>query len=155
MSFFYLIEKIKFYFQGYTAHGIHSPFVYKMVTECLRNPKIPKETIFYTESISRRNLVLLNRLLFYYQIKNITTIPKAGYDAFTSQNFEKSDEILSLLEDNQFWFILNIRKNPETFQKWNELIDKKEVTLSIDLFDIGIILKRKEQLKQDFKLKSK
>ncbi len=155
LNYFSTREHIKFWWEANTAHGIHSPFIYDMVSNCLRNPKIIIKTRFYTESIPRKYLILLNRILNYYNLKNITTNYNHNFESLISQNFNNREIILEKLEENQFWFILNIRKNELMLKQWKEIINDGRIDVSIDLFQFGILLKRKEQVKENFKLKSK
>ncbi len=155
MNYFIIKEHIKFWCTARTAHGIHSPFVYTMVTKCLRNPNVFIQTKFYTESIPKKYNKLLNRILSFYDIKRVSTNYQHNFDALITQNFQNSDEIIQKLENNQFWFILNIRKDSITLKKWEKLIQHTDIELTIDLFIIGIVLKREEQAKENFQLKAK
>lgn len=155
MNYFIIKEHIKFWWNARTAHGVHSPFVYTMVTQCLRNTDLFIQTQFYTESISKKHLKLLNRILNFYDIKQISTNPHHNFKALISQNLDHSEEIIQKLKDNQFWFILNIRRNPQSLKKWNALIRQPTIDVTIDLFVIGIALKRVEQAKEHFQLKAK
>ncbi|MFV0530247.1 MAG: hypothetical protein ACK5MD_02290 [Flavobacteriales bacterium] len=155
MSYFLVKEYIKFWIHARTAHGIHSPFIYNMVTKCLRNHNVFIQTRFYTESIPKKYNVLLNRILSFYGITSISTDYERNFEVLISQNFKNSEKIIQKLENNQFWFLLNIRKNKQTLKKWEKIIQHSDIEISIDLFLIGIILKRKEQSKEHFQLKPK
>ncbi len=155
MNYFLIKERIKFWWHAHTAHGIHSPFVYEMVTQCLRNPFLIVKPRFYTESIPKKYNALLNRILYYYNINTISTQPDRPCEALISQNFDDYERIISLLDNNQFWFVLTIRKNSSSFENWKKIMLHPDIQVTIDLFLIGIVLKRSQQVKENFQLKPK
>ena len=54
------------------------------------------------------------------------------------------------LHNNTVSIINNIRQSKEMENVWKEIISQKEVTVSIDLFFIGLVFFRKEQVKENF-----
>ncbi|HYD21789.1 MAG TPA: hypothetical protein VEB40_09965 [Flavipsychrobacter sp.] len=63
---------------------------------------------------------------------------------------------LSTLTDNNILFIPFIHKTPGATKNWNQLRADRRVLLSIDLFDIGLLITRPEfKEKQHFVLKTK
>ena len=153
LNFFIIKESISFWWSANTAHGIHSPFVYNMVTKCLRNPKIFIIPRFYSESISKKYIRILNRILNYYDLKKVSTNHNQNIDALITQNCNNAEEIIRSLKNNQFWFVLNIRRDKHSLEKWKKTIQNSNIQVSIDLFQLGIILKREQQTKENFKLK--
>ncbi|MFV0236912.1 MAG: hypothetical protein ACK5HU_00045 [Flavobacteriales bacterium] len=155
MNYFIIKEHIKFWWTAHTAHGIHSPFIYNLITQCLHKPNLTYPIQFHTESISKKYCKLLNRVLNFYSLKSISTNHLHHFDAIITQNFQNSEEIIPKLKNNQFWFILNIRQNPKTLKKWLDLTQRTDIKVTIDLFTIGIVLQRTEQVKENFQLKVK
>lgn len=155
MNYFIIREQIKFWWNARTAHGIHSPFVYDMVVHCLRNPFLTIKPRFYTESIPKKYNILLNRILHYYNLNRITTNPTLPCEALISQHFENYESLIPQLDNNQFWFILNIRRDFSVYQKWKKITLHPDIQVTIDLFLIGIVLKRPQQVKENFQLKPK
>ena len=62
-------------------------------------------------------------------------------------------ESLSYINTNSFFIFDDIHWSKEMEKAWGEIKTHKQVTLSIDLFQIGIVFFRDMQEKQDFVLR--
>ncbi len=161
MHFF---RHLSFILSSTNQHGVHSPFVYALVTKCLYKKKK------YTRDKSL-NTVL--KLLDYF---NSTTVcfkdrnnaleelmqqkfPEISSDE-SSRDFiyldhlsEKNLEFLKKvdgLKNDTIIFVNAIHKN---YNHWNKLIALKKVTVSIDTFYCGMLFFRREQAKEHFKIR--
>ena len=57
---------------------------------------------------------------------------------------------LKYFHNNSIVVINNIHQSKEMEEVWRKIITQKEVTISIDLFFIGLVFFRKEQAKENF-----
>lgn len=125
MGFHSFAEYLKYRLRAKSRHGIHSPFVYKLIDECLAK---------------RGNLRA--RLDEYFGDKIIEMNILSTHDLKVVAN-----DIVLLISD--------IHKSPVHTKAWNELVASKQVLLSIDLYTMGLLLSRNEfKEKQHFVLKA-
>ena len=110
------------------------------------------------------NIQLKTNLLFYNlktnEISEVKTQKKIQTESidFAFYNI-KNNESLTLSEfmnhikyfhNNSILAINNIHQSKEMEKVWRKIIIQKEVTVSIDLFFIGLVFFRKEQVKENF-----
>tara|TARA_B100001057_G_scaffold113040_1_gene111312 strand:- start:21 stop:638 length:618 start_codon:yes stop_codon:yes gene_type:complete len=196
----FLIKYLKYLFVSKTKHGIHSPFVYDLVTNVLNNKSHSQA---YTKvrnlndiKINSKYLELIYRLITHYKSENILEINyfenlnrtylnnfqlkanmffcnretnkiseirtqnKIKLESFDFAFFNiKNNDNLTLNEfmnylkyfhNNSIVAINNIHQSKEIEEVWKKIITQKEVTISIDLFFIGLVFFRKEQVKENF-----
>ena len=68
MSFWFLLRKYcSFLWKSTNQHGVHSPFVYNIVTKCFYS----KKKYFYDKKIriSKEKVLFLNKLYDYFQFE--------------------------------------------------------------------------------------
>ena len=160
-----LISRIKFLQKATNQHGVHSPFVYTYITKGLYT----KEKLAPSKSVD-----ILLKSIQYFKIKSIKVNSKSNiyltkikenfpnletnapeYDAIYLENCSGwNTTIIEKEIKNTTWvFISNINSNKEVVLQWEKIKNKKEVTVSINLFYCGIIFFRKEQEKEHFKIR--
>ena len=76
----------------------------------------------------------------------------AFYNLKNNDNFTLSEFMnhLKYFHNNSIVAINNIHQSNEMEEVWRKIITQKEVTISIDLFFIGLVFFRKEQVKENF-----
>ncbi len=90
-----------------------------------------------------KNLSSFSSLDFVFLDANHRYEPTINY---FNQILEKCNTNTVIVLDDIHW--------SEGMEKaWKEIIKNEKVTVSIDLFEVGLIFLKKEQAKQDFKLK--
>jgi hypothetical protein len=110
-------------------HGVHSPFVYRLVDECL---------------LVRSNYTLRQRLEDYFSGWQLHQQPVAAI-----QNLP-----LHKLSAYTVLILPDIHQSPQALHSWRELYARKEVVLSIDLFYYGLLFFHPDfKEKQHFVLK--
>ena len=57
---------------------------------------------------------------------------------------------LKQLYNDGFIIVQHIRKTKDSFDTWTRLITLSSITVSIDLYSLGLLFIRKEQTKQHF-----
>ena len=190
----YLIKYLKYLFVSKTKHGVHSPFVFELVTKVI-DVKTDLHEYLLNEQLklkgkkNKKYLKLLVRLCQYFQPKNILeisshTLEKSNLLAkinpqsklfYVQNNNIKQDHKLKVIDlvlirsninsintirdielglkyihNDSFLIIENIHKTKKMESVWSKIITHNKVSVSIDLFQIGIILFRKEQVKEKF-----
>jgi hypothetical protein len=139
-------------------HGVHSPFVFNYVTKCIYSKK---------KFSTKKSLNILLKTLEYFDISTINcncdqteiinsikhNFPNIEIDN-TSSKFKYFDNLkdfkLSNYMNNSVVFINNTGSHNN---QWINIIKNKKITVSINLFFCGILFFRKEQVKQDFKIR--
>lgn len=91
------------------------------------------------------------------EIKTQNNIQSESFD-FAFYNLKNNDNLtlsefmnhLKYFHNNSIVAINNIHQSNEMEEVWRKIITQKEVTISIDLFFIGLVFFRKEQVKENF-----
>lgn len=196
----FLIKYLKYLFVSKTEHGVHSPFVYDLVTNVINDKSYKKEYAkirnLNDNTINLKCLTLIYRLITHYKSENILEIggietlngiflsniqlktnlffynlktneisevktqKKIQMESFDFAFYNiKNNQSLTLSElmnhlkyfhNNSIVAINNIHQCKEMEEVWRKIITQKEVTISIDLFFIGLVFFRKEQVKENF-----
>lgn len=196
----FLIKYLKYLFVSKTKHGVHSPFVYDLVTNVLIDKSYKQEykkiRNLNDNTINSKHLKLIYRIINRYKSENIleigdfetlngtflsniqskanvffcnlktneiseiktqNNIQSKSFD-FAFYNLKYNDSLtlsefmnhLKYFHNNSIVAINNIHQSKEMEEVWRKIITQKEVTISIDLFFIGLVFFRKEQVKENF-----
>lgn len=137
----YYYDFIWHYFVANSRHGTHSPFVYKMADEVIYK----SEDRALRGEGERSSEYLISEIQRFYSDARSIVVPD-----IRSLSVE---EVLSLQKEYDFIFLNNIYKGNGNKQKWSALVADPNVIVSIDLFYFGIIIPRKEQPKENFRLR--
>lgn len=157
------ISYLSFLIKSTNAHGVHSPFVFNYVTQCLyKGPR---------RSRNKAADVLLKSLAYF----SCTTIHLVGNQDLRKRLASKNQklqwgaapfDLLYLqhpegirpeaffsqfpLHNDSVILVAQIRQSKKNYALWRQLIQYHKVTVSIDLFHCGVMFIRKEQVKQHF-----
>ena len=196
----FFIRYLKYFFVSKTKHGVHSPFVYDLVTNVINDKSYKKNhskiRLLNCFTNNSKQLELIDRIINHYKLENILEIgsckhlnrillsniqSKANLFFYNLKTFEisefktrnniqsksfdfafynlRSNEYLTLTEfmnhlkffhNNSIVAINNIHHSIKMEKVWSKIIAQKQVTISIDLFYIGFVFFRKEQVKENF-----
>ena len=143
-------------------HGVHSPFVYTFVEQILNGKSsVNKELnlpVDVSKTLSLKQQFLLLRILSFYKLSAIVFNDKEiGFETaqspgrlyilennISSRKFDKSDIVV----------LLNIYKDKQKNATWKAALRNENVSLSIDLFEAGVLFYAKEfKIKQHFILR--
>lgn len=166
-----IFDYLQFWFSAYNEHGTHSPFVFNLLTRGL----YPVNTRWKGQS---RKEQFFNRLLVYFEPQQLATlagsIPKdiktsistvpyqgninKGYDAILFQGADAKtwpaiEEVAQTMHNDSFWMIDRRGKDASIEKYWQEVVASEEMIVTLDFYYFGVAFKRKEQLKQHFKLR--
>ena len=162
---FRFISHIKFLLTSNNQHGIHSPFVYDYITKCLyqkKELKLPATLKVLIKSIA---YFKYDSILLIGDFKTSEEIIKQHYatisiiensaDLIVCNISDLSDTNLDInnLSNDCMLLLDNIHTNRKNLETWKHLTKSNHVRVSIDMFYCGALFLRKEQVKEDFKIR--
>ncbi len=142
-------------------HGVHSPFVFDLLTKCLYQKQklhsskyldilIKSMTYFKMDAISMDEKLIAVKKAFKQQ-DALQFNENKPFDLIYLEHTEDLRTIsTNAVHNDSMVFIHQIHKNKEATQEWNLICKQKEYTVSIDLFYCGLLFFRKEQEKEHF-----
>jgi len=163
-----LYKYFNYYFNASNGkgHGVHSPFVFNFISSILNNKELKQEANY-----SNKYRALVIRMVAYYMpvvVMEFEATPSNKADVL--EEIENADTIgllyikqIKNAEDLTIYFntaikkvntesILifeGIHKSKEMEASWEKIKMHKEVKLTIDLYKLGIVFFRKEQLEKE------
>ena len=175
---------LQFLWHSKNEHGVHSPFVFLLLTQGLYNKKVkfaPDALSNQNERVSKKQQ-LLYKIIRYFEPKSILTIganpfekeiialgsPNATIDIniaiyhciyINSQQYsfitdEKIEQLLNTTENDSFWILENIHANATAKALWKILKQNPKVTVTIDTYHFGLVFFRREQVEEHFILRA-
>jgi len=165
---FTLFNYFKYYFNASNGkgHGVHSPFVYSFIRSVLNNKELKQEANY-----SNKYRALVIRMVAYYMPAAIMELDAKSSDkANVIEEIENTDSIGLLYikqirnaEDLTSYFNAALKKlNTQSILIFEGIHDSKEmeanwetikmhydVKLTIDLYKLGIVFFRQEQLEKE------
>lgn len=153
-----MISYIKFILKSSNQHGVHSPFVYDLITQGLYK-KGNKTTVLnnYAElkKLSTKEQKVLSNIINYYKINKIyfdfKSLENNLNNEFKLLYIKELNQSTFLKNDSNYFVVINkIHKNKNVGSIWRKLIRNKKATVTIDLFYFGLVFFRKEQVKEHF-----
>ena len=163
-----LYKYFNYYFNASNGkgHGVHSPFVFNFISSILNNKELKQEANY-----SNKYRALLIRMVAYYMpevVMEFEANPSNKADVL--EEIENADTIGLLhvkqnknAEDVISYFSAAIKKvntesilifdgihdSKEMENSWEAIKMHKEVKLTIDLYKLGIVFFRQEQLEKE------
>lgn len=165
------MQYLKFLLKSSNAHGIHSPFVYDLVTKCFYNSKKQKlSSILLPKGFKRKHLEVLNDMLGYFNIQKacyfveekhfIHALPNAQlidlkssfskdlvYVSNVNFKLETIDEAFEILNKKGILIIEHPYKNSS---RWEKVKSNVKAQVIVDTYFFGIIFPREIQAKEAF-----
>lgn len=178
---FRIIQHIKFLLTSTNQHGVHSPFVYKLVTQCLYK----KSRRYFTFKALKRYRIIDN-LIHYFKpknalligaddgcetlflnqnmdtdridnIQNLTTDLSEKYDIIFIESPELIDkrlnEIIKFMKNDSAMILNNLSSLNKNISLFEKIKQNKQVTVTINCFILGLVFIRREQNKQHFNIR--
>ena len=131
-----------------TNHGIHSPFVYDLITTCFFSGSWTKEKHFITSKIKLFNLIKkLNNYVLKYNVINQTSI--VVFNLSLISNDHKEIEYLSL---NNHQFIIII-ENSHNFRNLVKSLENKKKYIVIDFYFWTLVVKIVGKYPENYKIR--
>lgn len=152
----YFLYYIYHYFISNSRHGTHSPFVYALADQVVYNKEYQADaSVSYPDSFQVTYQQLLHRILSYLEVSSLSnSLGAESVDAFWVHRVQDEDieTILNLIAAGKI-VVMDKPYSKYQFKAWKDLISDQRVTVSINLFHFGILLKRDAQHKEDFLLR--
>lgn len=142
----------------------HLKLIYRIINRYKSKNILEIGVSCHLDSKFLSNIHLKANVFFYNlktnEISEINTqnnIQSESFD-FAFYNLKNNDSLtlsefmnhLKYFHNNSIVAINNIHQSNEMEEVWRKIITQKEVTISIDLFFIGLVFFRKEQVKENF-----
>jgi len=163
LSLFLFLQKIKYKLKAKNRHGIHSPFVYDFVEKIL-NGRWPNRELRYflfwkQAKLTSKQSLIIERIASYYDVHSIHFLGET-VEISTHNEGGKLDiyadpkQVLPNVNHHDIIIVLNPYSSASQYIDWETLINKSSVSLSIDIYELGILFFREEfQVKQHFWLR--
>ncbi|MEC3881109.1 hypothetical protein [Parapedobacter sp. 10938] len=156
--------RLRFYFDGlrhffvaHSRHGTHSPFVYRLVDEVIYAKRLPGEPRDKAKRLTAR---LIDRFQpdMVFILAN-EPIPTARPDFVIVDAGTLEEPVAQLealwpqLHAGSVMVLPGIYRDTGAKALWKSIKIKPEVTVTIDLFHVGLVFFHAGQCKEDFKIR--
>lgn len=144
-----IYDRIWHYLSSNSRHGTHSPFIYRLADEVIY--KVPTKQLRGEKGSD----CLMQEISEYYSSNIVHSVDAVAKDRILVIDIAliKRDDVVVLQEQCAMIFLNNIYKNKLTKKKWSAIGADQRISVTIDLFYFGIVILRKEQPKENFKLR--
>jgi hypothetical protein len=147
---------------------VHSPFIFKYVTQCLYAKKKHSKN-------KAQNVVL--KSLGYFQCQGFTIVPSSiGFESEVKKNFptitvepisvdliyisDFTEDVLQAyiinnkkVRNDTVVILGNIYKNRKSANLWEKLKESDKIKVTVDMYHCAALFFRKEQVKEHFKIR--
>ena len=135
-----------------TNHGIHSPFVYDLITTCFFSGSWTKEKHFITSKIQlKKKLFNLIRKLNNYVLR-YNVINKTSIVVFNLSLISKDHKEIEYLSLNNHQFIIII-ENSHNFRVLVKSLENKKKYIIIDFYFWTLVVKIAGKNPENFKIR--
>ncbi len=155
---------LKFLWNSKNEHGVHSPFVFLLVTKCFYDNKTFKPYFPHLETLTNRGK-LLNRLFHYFQFQEgiylsenkKTTPSKVDFiyidSHYLQANIMEFNSITALANNETCVIFENPHYSKATEIQWKSVVANSNFNVTIDTYSFGFAFIRKEQVKEHFTIR--
>jgi hypothetical protein len=162
-SSFYIKQLIKHYGSATLIDVLHSPFVFKFYNDCIKkkgNVSVPDVATPSAGYIPKRVETILARFISQNpnavvtdNINNITRGVPFILTITENCSLKSLEQVLSTAHNDSCCILRNMYHSPTSAEYWNKVKRLTGVTATVDLFFVGFVFVRKEQRRQEFRLR--
>lgn len=153
----YYLDYLRHRLKANTRHGTHSPFVYRLLEEVIYAPRRANEP---RDNIERLMVRLRDRFASRHEHRLLAgpavyTVDFVTVEGISDPETEQA-QLLQLwprLHTGSVVVIRNIYHDAASKRLWRMIQSKPEVTVTIDLFHVGLVFFHKGQAKEDFMIR--
>lgn len=155
--FRFFADRLAHFFVAHSRHGTHSPFVYRLLDEVIYAKRLPGES---ADKVRRLTARLIERFqpgaVFTLADEPVPTSP-LDFIIIDAGVLEapvvKVEALWQQLHAGSVLLLLDIYRNAGSKALWHSIKSKPEVTVTIDLFCVGLVFFHSGQAKEDFKIR--
>lgn len=171
-----ILSYIAFFLKSIHLHGVHSPFIFSLITKCLR---MKDKEISYSPSkgISKKQMNIVLKMIKYFGVKKVfvndhhlkekwlsefantfddiqffSELTQAKFDMIFINSIREGIQItdfLKYMHNDSILIINNIHKKTNK-KHWDKLVTDYRTTALVSMFCMGCAFVRKEQKKECF-----
>ncbi len=145
----YVFRGFRHFLVSNSRHGTHSPFVYNLAEQVIYKKQDKKDIR------GRMDNYLMNEIADYFGVVYTWSQQEVGKtNALYIENAVTTvDELATLQYKFHYIVLAGIYNGKKDRQRWRKVCQDKRFVVTIDLFFFGLIFYRREQPKQNFKLR--
>jgi hypothetical protein len=160
----YTVRKIIIHYACATLIDVlHSPFVFELYNDCIKtksNIKLPNYSLTADDYFNKRCDSIIAKLKLKFAAHYFTTI-STDLSSEIPFIFYVEDKValeviqqkLNSAHNDSLMIVKNMYASAKQTENWQQLKTTQNVTTSIDLFFMGFLFVRKEQRRQEFRLR--
>lgn len=153
----YYLDGLWHFFAAHSRHGTHSPFVYRLVDEVIYAKRLPSES---GDKVKRLVGRLINRfqpsMVFALANESIPT-SRLDFVIIDARTLEEPvaqlEALWPRLHAGSVLVLSDFYRDTKSKALWQSIKIKREVTVTIDLFRVGLVFFHSGQAREDFKIK--
>ncbi|GGC24426.1 hypothetical protein GCM10011386_15480 [Parapedobacter defluvii] len=152
----FYVDYILHFLTSHSRHGTHSPFVYKLVDEVIYAPRRSQEPLGKVERLIARLIARFTPDTVYRIGEPLPTYPLDlvivngnDVDRLTSQ----LRQLWSQLHTGSVLVLIGIYRGKQMRKFWRTLQKRPDVTVTVDLFHLGMVFFHEGQAKEDFRIR--
>lgn len=152
----YYWDLIQHFFVSNSRHGTHSPFVYELASAVIYNVAcIRPHAVAVPLGFNPKYRNLLLDILTYMNVERLDYLGQSDHgDAlFADLRGSAVDQITEAVRKGKMIIIHEPFRTRKTKRIWRQLVQSTDVVVAINLFHFGILMYRKEQRKENFRLR--
>lgn len=152
----YYWDLIGHFFVANSRHGTHSPFVYDLASRVIYSVSRWKtDKVGVPSDFNPKYRSLLLGILNHMDVKELGYLDQSDHEEalFTDLRNTSANKITKAVRRGKVIIVHEPFLTRKTKRIWQQLVQSADVVVSINLFHFGILIYRKEQRKENFRLR--
>ncbi len=129
------MNRLQYIIKAKTQYDIQSPFMFDLYEKVL-SPRLDSSMQALVDS--DRFEQLLYKLTDHYR----------AYECKTATTLQGADRVLQCFDNSLIGLVRSPHRSKDSEEAWKRLFKEPDVTLSVDLYDIGLVFTSKRLSKQ-------